>query len=51
MDNPMTGNGSVDDLEIKCPRCGSTNVAISADSKGYFEVVECHKCGYVKNSL
>lgn len=38
--------GDFEHVETTCPRCDSNQVAVSADSNGYFYVVECHKCGY-----
>jgi len=38
--------GDFEPVETSCPKCNSMQVAVAADSKGYFYIVECHKCGY-----
>ena len=40
--------GDFEQVETTCPRCNSNQVAVAADSNGYFSVIECHKCGYKK---
>lgn len=40
--------GDFEDVELMCPRCGSSQVMIETNANGFFEVVECHKCGYRK---
>jgi len=41
--------GDFEDVELMCPRCGSSQVMIETKSNGFFEVAECHKCGYRKS--
>ncbi len=41
--------GDFEDVELMCPRCGNNQVMIETNSNGFFEVVECHKCGYRKS--
>jgi len=43
--------GNFGQVDMICPRCDSTKVAIVADSRGYFYVVECSKCGYRNISI
>jgi len=38
--------GDFEHVETTCPKCDSRQVAVAADSDGYFTVIECHKCGY-----
>lgn len=38
--------GNFEDVDITCPRCSSSNVIVDADENGYFEVIECGRCGY-----
>jgi predicted RNA-binding Zn-ribbon protein involved in translation (DUF1610 family) len=38
--------GDYDKVEITCPNCGNSNVAICRDEFGYFKVILCHNCGY-----
>ena len=38
--------GDFEQVETTCPRCDSNQVTIAADSRGYFFVRECAKCGY-----
>lgn len=40
--------GDFEDVDLTCPRCNSSQVIVQADNKGYFEVTECHKCGFKK---
>jgi Zn ribbon nucleic-acid-binding protein len=40
--------GDFDEIEITCPRCNSTNVVVTANENGYFEIIECFRCGYKK---
>ncbi len=35
-------------VSIKCPKCKSEEVIIEEDDDGYFHVLKCNKCGYVK---
>ena len=42
--------GEFEDVETTCPKCDSSQVAVAADSDGYFFVKECYKCGY-KDSI
>lgn len=38
--------GKHDEMDIKCPKCSSKEITIKRNSKGYFEVIECKKCGF-----
>ena len=40
--------GDFEQVETTCPKCDSRQVAVTADSDGYFSVMECYKCGYRK---
>ena len=37
-----------DEIIINCPRCDSNHVLVSLNQRGYYEVKECHDCGYRK---
>jgi len=48
MQNPYVKiYGSNEFLEFKCPQCDSKNVVMSFD-ENYFDVCECHDCGFGK---
>ena len=38
--------GKFDEMDIKCPKCQSKEITIEEDSKGYFKVTSCKKCGF-----
>ncbi|MEM0465543.1 MAG: hypothetical protein QXW97_02470 [Candidatus Pacearchaeota archaeon] len=38
--------GSLEDIDIRCPNCKSSNVTLFKDEYGYYDVLECKKCGY-----
>ena len=40
--------GAYEEIDIRCPKCSSDSVLISVSSSGYYEVLECRKCGYRK---
>ncbi|MBS3075758.1 hypothetical protein J4429_04845 [Candidatus Pacearchaeota archaeon] len=42
--------GAWDEIDIRCPNCGSNMVSIITNSFGYYEVSECKKCGYKNNA-
>ena len=35
-------------IHIKCPKCKGEDVVVEEDEEGYFQVLKCNKCGYVK---
>ena len=35
-----------DDVIITCPRCDSTKVLVKLNTNNFYEVKECHECGY-----
>ena len=37
-----------DEVDIRCPNCNSTNVTVSEDQEGHFEITACYSCGYKK---
>jgi len=43
--------GDFEPVNTTCPRCNSMQVMVATDSKGYFYVVECHKCGYRNQNI
>ena len=36
-------------VKISCPKCGSNNVNIAANSEGSVPMYKCSKCGYQNN--
>ncbi len=40
--------GEFEDVDLMCPRCGGNQVIVEMNKGGYFEVSECHKCGFKK---
>ena len=45
---PPNTNDDNDEVDIRCPTCSSTHVAVCEDSQGHFEVTLCYDCGYKK---
>lgn len=42
--------GSREEIDLRCPKCKSLDVTVYCDLQGYYDVLECNKCGYVKKS-
>jgi Zn ribbon nucleic-acid-binding protein len=42
--------GSLEEIDIRCPKCNSSKVLVSTDKEGYYDVLECLNCGYKKSS-
>ncbi len=40
-----------EEVEIKCPKCGSSNVLLIILTNGCYDFLECHKCGYKNKSI
>ena len=40
--------GAYEEIDIRCPRCNSSQVTVYGNSKGYYEIIECSKCGFKK---
>ena len=40
--------GSRKVVEIRCPKCKSSEIIAIQDKDGYYDVSECTKCGYKK---
>lgn len=38
--------GSLEEINVKCPKCNSRQVVIIKNREGYYEVLDCQKCGY-----
>jgi len=38
--------GKFDTIDIRCPKCNSSQITILQEKSGYFKVTECYKCGY-----
>ncbi|MBR9704955.1 hypothetical protein GOV12_06080 [Candidatus Pacearchaeota archaeon] len=38
--------GSLEEIDIRCPKCNSSDVIVFEDKEGYYDVLECNKCGY-----
>ncbi|VVB77701.1 Uncharacterised protein [uncultured archaeon] len=41
--------GTYDELDVRCPRCHSSDVLIFESINGYYGVIECYNCGYKKS--
>jgi Zn ribbon nucleic-acid-binding protein len=42
--------GSLEEVDIRCPKCNSNNITVYWDEKeGYYDVLECKACGYKKS--
>jgi hypothetical protein len=53
MTKPMTDKshiikvcGSREEVELRCPKCKTLDVVVYCDIQGYYDVLECNKCGY-----
>jgi len=42
--------GSKEQIEIRCPKCKTTDVTVYCDLQGYYDVLDCNKCGYKKSN-
>lgn len=40
----------MEEIILRCPACYSENVLICLDESGYYEICECKKCGYTRDS-
>lgn len=38
--------GSLEEIDVRCPKCRSDEVIVFEDKAGYYDVLECKKCGY-----
>lgn len=38
--------GAREEILTKCPKCESREVVLVKSQEGYYEVLECKKCGY-----
>ena len=38
--------GTIEEIDIRCPKCKSNQVIVHIDEEGYYEVLECYKCGF-----
>jgi len=41
--------GTYDEIDIRCPKCNSSQVTIYTTSQGYYEVIECYNCGFKRD--
>jgi hypothetical protein len=40
--------GSREQIELRCPKCKTLDVTVYCDVQGYYDVLECNKCGFKK---
>jgi len=38
--------GTYEEVSVRCPNCNSKQISVKIDSKGYFHIYKCEKCGY-----
>ena len=38
--------GSLEEVNIRCPKCNSIDIVVKMNKEGYYEVMLCNKCGY-----
>ena len=41
--------GSREEVDIRCPKCKTPDVTTYCDIQGYYDVLECNKCGFKKS--
>jgi hypothetical protein len=42
--------GKREEIELRCPKCKCLEVTVYCDMQGYYDVLECNKCGYKKSN-
>jgi hypothetical protein len=42
--------GSREEIDLRCPKCKTLDVIVYCDRQGYYDVLECNKCGYLNNN-
>lgn len=40
--------GSLEEVDVRCPKCKSQDIVAYGEEDGYYGVLECNKCGFKK---